>query len=255
MSHHRIEARQVSYTYPDGHAALHDASFLITHGESVGIIGANGAGKSTLFMLLLGVLFPQTGHVLVGDVKLSQATLPGIRPHMGMVFQQSDDQLFMPTVFEDVAFGPRNSGLSETEIRGRVTGALEQVGLAGFETRAPFRLSGGEKRAAAIASVLSMQPDILILDEPTSDLDPKARRRMMGILQGFTHTKLVASHDLDLVMDICSRVIVLSAGRVVADGAGMDVLRDKALFESAGLELPLSLQRCGDCRYTFSGAD
>ena len=165
MSHHITEARELFYSYPDGHQAVSGISFRIYHGESVGVIGANGAGKSTLLMLLMGILMPAKGEVIIGEVKLNKDTLNMIRQRLGMVFQNPDDQLFMTSVFDDVAFGPRNLKIDETQVEQRVVSALEQVGIMHLKDRAPFHLSAGEKRAAAIASVLSMSPDILILDE------------------------------------------------------------------------------------------
>ena len=247
MSHHKLEAKDIHFAYPDGNKAINGMSFTIYHGESVGIIGANGAGKSTLLMLLMGVLFPNQGEVIVGDVHVTKKTLPMIRQRLGMVFQDPDDQLFMTTVFEDVAFGPRNFGLDEQEVEKRVTSALEQVGILHLKDRAPFKLSGGEKRAAAIASVLSMQPDMLIMDEPTSGLDPKSRRRVMKLLKSFQHTRIITSHDLDMVFDLCERVIVIKDGIVAADGVTADILVDEELLDACGLEVPLSLQNCPVC--------
>ena len=247
MSHHKVEVRNLHFSYPDGHEALKDISFTIVHGESVGIIGVNGAGKSTILMLLMGILFPDSGEVLVGDVHLTRKTLPMIRQRLGMVFQNPDDQLFMTSVYEDVAFGPRNYQLDEEEVESRVMDALELVGISDLKDRAPFRLSGGEKRAASIACVLSMQPDVLIMDEPTSALDPKARRRVISLLNSFTHTKIITSHDLDLVLETCQRVIVVKNGKITADGATNEILTNSELLDSCGLELPLSIQDCPIC--------
>lgn len=247
MSHHKLEVRNLRFSYPDGHTAVRDISFSIRHGESVGVIGANGAGKSTLLLLMMGILFPENGEVLVGDVRVTKKTLPMIRQRMGLVFQDPDDQLFMPTVYDDVAFGPRNYLLDEKEVEGRVSAALEQVGIAHLRDRAPFKLSGGEKRAAAIACVLSMQPDILVMDEPTAALDPKSRHRVISLLNSFSHTKIITSHDLDLVYDTCERVIVIRDGEVCADGAAGEILTDAALLDACGLEVPLSLQNCPVC--------
>jgi cobalt/nickel transport system ATP-binding protein len=247
MSHHKIEVKNICYSYPDGLEAVKNMSFTIHHGDSVGIIGANGAGKSTLLMLLMGVLFPERGEVLVGDVGVTKKTLPMIRQRLGMVFQDPEDQLFMTTVYDDVAFGPRNYKLSEKEVESRVTEALEMVGIPHLKDRAPYRLSGGEKRAAAIASVLSMQPDVLIMDEPTSALDPKSRRKLINLLKSFEHTKIITSHDLDMVLETCSRIIVINKGEVVEDGAALKVLTNKELLDRCGLEMPLSLQNCPVC--------
>lgn len=242
MSHHKIEVKNLEYIYPDGHKALKSISFLISHGESVGVIGANGAGKSTLLLSLMGVLFPTSGQILVGDVPVTKKTLSHIREHLGMVFQNPDDQLFMTTVYDDVAFGPRNYGLDETEVDKRVTEALGVVGIPHLSGRAPYKLSGGEKRSAAIASVLSMQPDALILDEPTSELDPKARRRVMELLGGFKHTKIIASHDMDMIYDLCERTIVVQNGVIRADGKTAELVLDRDLMDSCGLEIPLRFQ-------------
>lgn len=164
-----------------------------------------------------------------------------------MVFQDPDDQLFMTTVFDDVAFGPRNDRLDENEVKVRVEEALEMVGIPHLADRAPYKISGGEKRAAAIASVLSMKPDVLIMDEPTSGLDPKSRRRLINLLKGFRHTKVITSHDLDMVLETCDRVIVLKDGEVVVNGATMEVLTNGDLLDTCGLEAPLSLQKCPVC--------
>lgn len=247
MSHHKLEVRNLAFSYPDGHKAIKNVSFTIHHGESVGIIGANGAGKSTLLMLLMGVLSPSGGEVLVGDVQVTKNTLAMIRQRLGMVFQDPDDQLFMTTVYDDVAFGPRNYKLTEQEVKNRVTKALELVGIAHLKDRAPFKLSGGEKRSAAIASILSMTPDVLIMDEPTSALDPKSRRRVIALLNSFTHTKIITSHDLDMVLDCCKRIIVLKDGEIAADGSAAEILSDSTLLDSCGLEVPLSLQDCPIC--------
>jgi cobalt/nickel transport system ATP-binding protein len=247
MSHHKVEVKNLHYTYPDGHKAVNDLSFRIHHGESVGIIGANGAGKSTLLMLLMGVLFPSLGEVLVGDVRVTKKTLPNIRQRMGMVFQDPDDQLFMTTVYDDVAFGPRNYKLDEMEVEQRVLQALDMVGILHLKDRAPFKLSGGEKRCAAIASVLSMHPDILIMDEPTAALDPKSRRRVMGLLKSFEHTKIITSHDLDMVFELCDRTIVINKGGIVVDGLSSEILVNAKLLDKCGLEMPLGLQDCPVC--------
>lgn len=247
MSHHKLEVRSLQFFYPDGHEAVKDISFTIRHGESVGIIGANGAGKSTLLMLLMGVLFPQGGEVLVGDVHVTKKTLSMIRQRLGMVFQDPDDQLFMTTVYDDVAFGPRNYNLDEKEVESRVIKALELVGISHLKDRAPFKLSGGEKRSAAIASVLSMQPDVLIMDEPTAALDPKSRRLVISLLRSFEHTKIITSHDLDMVLETCKRIIVIKDGKIAADGEAKEILCNAELLDSCGLEVPLSFQNCPVC--------
>jgi cobalt/nickel transport system ATP-binding protein len=247
MSHHKIEVKKLKFSYSDGQEAIKNISFTIHHGESVGIIGANGAGKSTLLMLLMGVFFPDDGEVLVGDVHVTKKTLPMIRQRLGMVFQDPDDQLFMTTVYDDVAFGPRNYKLNEKEVEGRVSKAVELVGISHLKHRAPFKLSGGEKRSAAIASVLSMEPDVLIMDEPTAALDPKSRRRVINLLNSFKHTKIVTSHDLDMIFDTCKRVIVIKDGEVAAEGNTLEILNNSELLDSCGLERPLSVQNCPLC--------
>jgi len=247
MSHHKIEVNGLKYQYTDGRQALNGVNFLITHGQSVGIVGANGAGKSTLLMHLVGILFPNEGEVNVGDVPVTKKTLPVIRQSVGMVFQNPDDQLFMTTVYDDVAFGPRNYQLPEEEVQKRVQEALDTVGVLHLKGRPPYKLSGGEKRAVAIATVLAMKPDVLVMDEPTSALDPKSRRRLIKLLQGFTHTKIITSHDMDMVFELCERTIVLKDGKVAADGPTMEILKNRELMEECSLEVPLTLQACPVC--------
>lgn len=247
MTHHRVEIADLHYTYPDGTQALRGVDFLIGHGESVAIVGANGAGKSTLLAHLVGLHHPQRGSVVIGDSPVTPATLGEVRRSVGMVFQDPDDQLFMPTVAEDVAFGPMNLNLPDDVIERRVTDALERVGVAALRDRPPYRLSGGEKRAVAIATVLAMSPSVLVLDEPSSNLDPKARRRLIDLLRSFGHTKLVATHDLDLALDVCERTIVISGGRVAADGPTRKVFGDEELLEACGLEKPFVMQGCPVC--------
>jgi cobalt/nickel transport system ATP-binding protein len=247
MSHHTVEAEDLHHAYPDGTVALRGVSFRITHGESVAIVGENGAGKSTLLLHLNGYLSPTGGGVRVGGYPLNRDTLRAVRRTVGMVFQDPDDQLFMPTVFEDVAFGPLNLGLPPEEVEGRVARALEIVGMGGLGTRPPYKLSGGEKRAAAIATVLAMEPDILVMDEPSASLDPKSRRRLIELLRSFSHTKIIATHDLDMALDLCERTLVLHGGRIAADGPTRDILRDESILGQCSLEKPLRLQGCPIC--------
>ncbi|HPQ69035.1 MAG TPA: ABC transporter ATP-binding protein [bacterium] len=242
MSHHLVEARDLHFTYPDGTPALRGVSFRITHGEAVALVGANGAGKSTLLQHLTGCLLPASGTLLIGDVYLDKKTLPVIRRTVGMVFQDPDDQLFMPTVGEDVAFGPLNMGLPPAEAQRRVREALAAVGAEHLIDRPPYKLSGGEKRAASIATVLAMSPNILVLDEPSSNLDPRGRRQLIEMLKTFTHTKIIATHDLDLVLDLCPRTIVLHKGAVAADGPTDAIMNDENLLRECRLEKPLRLQ-------------
>ena len=242
MSHHRVEVNDLWFVYPDGTEALKGVSFRITHGECVAVIGGNGAGKSTLLQHLNGYLMPQQGDVRVGDFSLTPETASAVRRSVGMVFQDPDDQLFMPTVMEDVAFGPLNAGLSAREVEERATTALERVGMVHLRNRPPYKLSAGEKRAVAIASVLSNMPDVLVMDEPSSNLDPRGRRRLMELLRSFEHTRIIATHDLELVVELCPRVIVLDAGRVMADGPAREILGDEVLMLRHGLEKPHSLR-------------
>jgi cobalt/nickel transport system ATP-binding protein len=247
MSHHIVEVRKLHHTYPDGTVALRDVSFLIHHGESVGIIGANGAGKSTLLLHLNGYLTATTGDIVIGNELLSKATLPEIRRTVGMVFQDPDDQLFMPTVYDDVAFGPLNLGLAKDAIETRTMAALERVGAADLRDKPPYHLSGGEKKRVAIATVLSMLPEILVLDEPTNGLDPQARRQLIALLQAFHHTRIVTSHDLDMILELCSRTIVLHEGRVMADGPTLEIFNNDELLKTCRLEKPFAMQGCPVC--------
>jgi cobalt/nickel transport system ATP-binding protein len=242
MSHHIVELKDVQYRYPDGTDALKGITFRIFHGEPVGIAGANGMGKTTLLLNLSGHLLPSNGEISIGEVTLTKKTRQEIRKKVGFVFQRTDDQLFMPTVYEDVAFGPINLGLSEEKVDERVKSALEMVGCLHLSNRPPHRLSEGQKRAVAIATVMAMDPDILIMDEPASNLDPKSRRQLINLLKGFEHTKIIASHDLDLILDVCKRCIIIKEGRVVADGPAEEILLNETLLKENSLELPLSRQ-------------
>jgi len=242
MSHHLLEFRDVRFRYPDGTEALKGVSFLITHGESVGIVGPNGAGKSTALLHMNGHLLPTSGEVTVGEVPVRKDTRPEIRRKVGVVFQNPDDQLFMPTVFEDVAFGPLNLGLPPDRVPERVHEALRQVNALPLESKPPHHLSGGQKSAVAIATVIAMNPDILVMDEPAASLDPKSRRSVIGLLNSFAHSKIVASHDLDLILDVCARCLVIRDGTIVADGPAPEILSDATLLAENNLELPLTLQ-------------
>ncbi len=225
MSHHFIKFSDVSFTYPDGHRALKNISFTVTHGEKVALLGLNGSGKSTLLLQTNGLLMPSAGEVNIGDVPLSRQTLKIIRRSVGMVFQNPDDMLFMPTIFDDVAFGPRNMGLPENEVKRRTESALEEVGLSDVAGKAAFQLSGGQRRSAAIAAVLSMEPDILVLDEPSANLDPLARRNLINLLKSFSHTVIIATHDFSLAKELCPRAILLSDGELKADGATSEIIK------------------------------
>ncbi len=243
MNRPSVETRNLSYTYPDGQQALSGLSLCIHQGESVGVIGSNGAGKSTLLQHLNAVLKPSTGEVRIAGSPITRSNLAEVRRSVGMVFQDPDDQLFMPTVREDVAFGPLNMGLSTCEVQARVTQSLATVGASHLANRPPYLLSGGEKRAVAIAGVLAMSPTILVMDEPSNGLDPVARRRLITLLKGIDQTKIIATHDLDLVLDLCTRVLVMRDGIIEADDSPERIFADSELLERCHLELPLSLQR------------
>jgi cobalt/nickel transport system ATP-binding protein len=247
MSHHIVEVKDLTHIYPDGTTAIENISLRITHGESVAIVGANGAGKSTLLHHFNGYLESTSGTVRIGDYPLTKETLREVRRTVGMIFQDPDDQLFMPTIFDDVAFGPYNLGIPRDEIDRRVMDALSRVGIEHLKDKPPYRLSAGEKRRATIATVLSMTPDILVMDEPTTGLDPLGRRQIIAILKEFTHTKIIATHDLDLVMDLCDRTIVLHNGRIRADGPTLEIFRDDELLRECHMEKPLSMQGCPVC--------
>jgi cobalt/nickel transport system ATP-binding protein len=242
MSHHIVEFKNVFFRYPDGTEALNGVNFRITHGESVGVVGANGSGKSTLLQHMNGYLMPTSGTVTIGDLTLTTKTRRAIRKKVGIVFQNPDDQLFMPTVFDDVAFGPLNLGLDEVSVRERVRKALGMVNSLDLRDKPPHHLSSGQKSAVAIASVMAMEPDILAMDEPAANLDPRSRRSLISLLKTFKHSKIIASHDLDLILDVCQRCIVIGGGAVVADGPSAEILSNKIFLEENNLELPLSFQ-------------
>ena len=225
----------VHYTYQDGTQALRGLSFTLGHGEHVALLGPNGAGKSTAMLLSNGVLMPSSGEVRVGDLTLSKETLVRIRQRVGLVFQDPDDQLFMTTVYEDVAFGPSNMKLNKKEIAARVTSALEAVSLLKEIKKSPQDLSFGQKKRAALATILVMEPDFLILDEPSSNLDPKGRRQMMQLLRTIDATMLIATHDLDLVWEMLPRSIIIDEGKIVADGPTQELLQNEALLTAHGL--------------------
>jgi cobalt/nickel transport system ATP-binding protein len=226
---------------------LRRISLHVRQGEVVAIVGANGAGKSTLLLHLNGLLLPGAGSVAIEGGPVTRATLVAVRQRVGYVFQDADDQLFMPTVSADVAFGPRNLGLPDDEVERRVDEALQRVGVAALRDKPPYRLSGGEKKRVAIAGVLAMAPDVLVMDEPTGGLDPFARRQLIALLAEFGHTRIFTSHDLDMVLELCPRTIVLAHGRVMADGRTRDVFNDDALLRECRLERPLAMQSCPLC--------
>ncbi len=229
-----IRVDNLSFGYPDGQQALTDVNLTIYQGETVALIGPNGAGKSTLLLHLNGILH-SNGAVKVFGRPVDDKNLRWVRSKVGLVFQNPDDQLFSPTVFDDVAFGPINLGYSEAKVRELVTRALDWVGMAGYERRSPHHLSLGEKKRIAIATVLSMNPEILVIDEPTSNLDPGSKWSLIELLRGLAITKIIASHDLELVQALCHRAIVLDRGVIIADGATSHILADMPLLMAHGL--------------------
>ncbi len=239
-----IRVEQLSFHYPDGRAALREVSFSVADGETVGLIGPNGAGKSTLLLHLNGLLgqppAPE-GRVTVDDLPVAEPHLAEIRRRVGLLFQDPDDQLFCTTVAEDVGFGPRQLGLSPEEIPRRVTDALRQVELEGFAARVPQHLSLGEKKRVALAGVLACRPRVLLFDEPTANFDPRGRREFIALCRRLPATKLIASHDLEMILALCDRVLVLDGGRLVAEGETRAVLGDEPLMLAHGLEKPHSL--------------
>lgn len=231
-----IEINDLSVIYPDGTQAVSNVNLTIQDGESVALVGANGAGKTTLMLALVGVLPLHAGIVSVDGIILGKKTLGEIRRRVGMVFQNPDDQLFMPMIYDDVAFGPRNFGLSEEEVERRVERTLTELGLMPLKNRSALKLSGGEKRIAAIATVLAMDPNAMLFDEPTAFLDPKARRNLIKVLGRLEHCKLIATHDLTFAEQACTRAILLKDGRVFADGQPSDLFHDEKLMEACGIE-------------------
>ena len=237
-----IQFENVCVYYEKGTEILHSLSFEIKAGERVGLIGANGAGKSTLFKALTG-LVPFEGEITVCGLTLDKDNLAQIRTKTGYIMQNSDNQMFMPRVIDDMVFGPVNYGMSRDEAEKSASEALEKLDAAYLRDKYNHKLSGGEKRLAAIAAILAMKPEILLFDEPSSALDPKNRRNLIGIVNTLPETKIIATHDLDFVLDTCERVILLSKGKIAADGSAAEILADKVLLEKNGLELPLSLLR------------
>lgn len=229
--------RDLHFSYPDGHSALHGISLKMNNGEKAALVGPNGAGKSTLMLHLNGILNGR-GEIEIGGQRLVRENLPAIRAMVGLVFQNPDDQLFSPTVFEDVAFGPLHMGLPEADVRARVDAALEAVRMSGYRDRLSHHLSVGEKKRIAIATVLSMNPSLLILDEPSAGLDPRARRTLINLLRELPITMLVSTHDMAMVKELFPRTIVMDEGRIVADGLTPSILDDEELLTAHGLEKP-----------------
>ncbi len=239
-----IAVNHLSFSYPDGRSILKDLTFQVYPGESLGLVGPNGAGKTTLFLCLSGVLPIAKNRVRVAGldpaVRSARKQLPA---KVGIVFQHSDDQIFNATVFDDVAFGPLNLGMDKEESSRRAKEALQKVGLEGYEDRVPFHLSGGEKRRVALAGILAMSPEILLLDEPSMYLDPRGRRSLKAFLEDLPVTKIIATHDLEFVLDVCQRVLVMDRGQIFADGPPREVLANEELMDYHGLEVPPSLRK------------
>jgi len=237
-----IEIRNLCYTYPDGKTALENVDLNISEGESVGIVGANGAGKTTLVLHINGILRENNGgSIKIIDMEMNDKNVRKIRSKIGLVFQNPEDQLFSPTVFEDVSFGPLNMKLPAEEVINRTSVALEMVEMSGFENRSSHHLSEGEKKRISVATVLSMNPDILVLDEPTSNLDPKHRRELINLLKKICKTIIIVSHDLEAVLELCDRTVLMNRGTIVKDGKTVEIMRDEKLMEENYLECPLSL--------------
>jgi cobalt/nickel transport system ATP-binding protein len=233
-----LDVQTLHFAYPDGHVALRGVSLQLRCGEKVALVGPNGAGKSTFLLHLNGLLNGSQGTIRVANLPVDTANLPLIRARVGLVFQNPDDQLFSPTVQEDVAFGPLHMGLPEAEVKSRVARALEQVGMGGYAGRLSYHLSMGEKKRISIATVLAMEPDILVLDEPTAGLDPRARRGLITLLRGFPITMLVSTHDMLLVRELFPRMVIMDEGLVVADGPTAELMEQPDLLEAHGLERP-----------------
>ncbi len=237
-----IEVKNLTFAYEKEKPVLHDISFTVKDGERIGLIGANGAGKSTLMKVMLGLLDGE-GSVIVEGIPVTQKTLAETRKKLGFVLQNSDNQMFMPKVYDDMAFGLLNYGMNKEETEKKIDEVLSSMHIEYLKDRYNHRISGGEKRMAAIATVLAMEPSALLMDEPTSALDPKNRRMIIQIINDLKQTCIITSHDLDMIMDTCSRVILIDEGRIIKDGPAVEILRDRKLLEAHGMELPLSLSR------------
>ena len=235
-----IEISDLSYSYPDGKTALENVNLNIFEGESVGIVGANGAGKTTLILHINGII-RGNGNIRIVDMEMNDKNVRKIRSKVGLVFQNPEDQLFSPTVFDDVSFGPLNMKLPVDEVIKRTTDALEMVEMSGFEERSSHHLSEGEKKRISIATVLSMDPEILVLDEPTSNLDPKHRRELITLLKKINKTKIIVSHDLEAMLELCDRTVLMNKGKIVKDGTTRELMSDKRLMEENYLERPMSI--------------
>lgn len=237
-----IKFENVSFQYEKGIPVIKNLSFSMEAGENVGLIGANGAGKSTIMKILLGLL-PYEGNVMVDSIPVVKKNYPEIRRKLGFVLQDSDNQMFMPTVYEDMMFAPMNYGLSREEAEKRVDHILEKLGLMELKHRYNHKISGGEKRMAAIATILAMEPEVILMDEPSTALDPMNRRTLINTINQLPQAKIIASHDLDMILETCSRVILLNHGEIVADGETKEILTNQELLEANRMELPFCLQK------------
>lgn len=242
MSHININVENLSFSYEKEQPILKNITFTAKENDSIGIIGANGVGKSTLLKLLVGLNLNYEGSIRVENIPVEKNTLSIIRERIGYVFQDSDNQLFMSNVYEDIAFAPRNYGFSEEEVKKRVENALNMVHINNLKNKKIYKLSGGEKKLVSIATIFSMTPDIILMDEPSIALDPKNRRNLINILNEFQYLKVIASHDLDMILDTCNRTILMSDGKIIKEGNTKDILTDKKLLEANNLELPFCLQ-------------
>ena len=234
-----ISVSDLSFGYDSKRKVLENINFQLKKGESVGLVGANGVGKSTLLRILVGLNTGFQGDVMVNNIPLEKKNLKTIRKNIGYVFQDADSQFFMSTVFDDVAFAPRNYGMSEAEVNEKTMEALKVVHIEQLKDKQIYKLSGGEKKLASIATILSTEPDVILMDEPSVALDPKNRRNLINILNRLNQAKIIASHDLNMIMDTCERTILLSDGKIIKDGNTKEILLDKELMEESGLELPL----------------
>lgn len=243
MSHIHIDVEHVSFGYDKNHRVLEDICLHAGETDAIGLVGANGVGKSTFLKLLVGLNMDFSGSIRVEEIPVQRETLPQIREKIGYVFQDSDSQLFMSTAFEDIAFAPRNYGLPEAEVEKRVEKALEMTGITYLRDKQIYKMSGGEKKLVSIATILSMTPDIILMDEPSIALDPRNRRNLIQILNSFEHMKIIASHDLDMIWDTCERTILMAEGKIISDGPTKEILSNKELLEANGLELPLFMQK------------
>ena len=237
-----VELDHLTFSYDGNREVLSDISFDLKAGETIGLIGANGAGKSTLLKILAGLLTDYKGQAKIDGLDVNKKNLAAVRKKTGYVFQDSESQLFLSTVYEDVAFGPSNYGCLGEELEEKVMSALKQVHIEELKDRPIYRMSGGQKKLAAIATILSMEPEVILFDEPSVGLDPKNRRNLINIINGISGLKIIASHDLDMIFDTCRRTILIEKGKLICEGETAKILTDRELLEKSGLELPLSMQ-------------